>query len=98
MIDYFELIDYLTNPQISDKESYIPLAADAISVLKEENERLYQSYCYVLSLCHIYAPCQTCIHGTDPKHRDCKLGGCNINMEADMWELDTHLWKDKDDV
>lgn len=41
MIDYFELIDYLTNPQISDKESYIPLAADAISVLKEENERLY---------------------------------------------------------
>lgn len=96
MIDYFELIDYLTNPEISDKKSYIPLAADAISILKEENERLYQSYCYVLSLCHIYAPCQTCIHGTGPKHRDCKLGGCNINMEADMWELDTRLWKDKD--
>ena len=95
MTDYSELIYYLTNPEISDKKSYITLAAEAITELKNENERLYQSYCYVLSLCHIFASCQTCIHGTGPKHKNCKIGGCNTNTEADMWELDTHLWEDR---
>lgn len=74
MTDYSELIYYLTNPEISDKKSYITLAAEAITKLKNENECLYQSYCYVLSLCHIFAPCQTC-------------GGSGISLEKKKLEF-----------